>query len=210
MNPDLLGVLFTLILILGCMAGGYFASKKHPELARKIVHIGVCHWYLIYIFCFDGPLLSYLGLAAFALINAALNLSGALGKLLGQKGKKNWGLVWYPLALLVMLFLSEHGIGDKVTLGCGTLGLGYGDGLAALIGKRFGKKHITGNKTWAGSLTVLFMVFLVCLILSKKPLMSLLCGVATMFAEAFTPWNLDNFSVPFSIYAVAALWCAYV
>ena len=210
MNPNVLGLLLTLLLILVCMGGGFLASKKYPELARKIVHIGVCHWYLIYRFCFTGPLLSYIGLAAFAGINAFFNLSGLLEKLLGQKGKKNWGLVWYPLALLIMLFLCEHGIGDITALGCAALGLGYGDGLAALAGKRFGKRAFTKGKTWAGSLTVFIMVTLVSFLLSKNLPMSLLCGLTGMLTEAFTPYNLDNFSVPFSIYAVAALWSAYV
>lgn len=208
---DLWGIVWTLVLIFGCLGLGWCFSKKSPEVARKIVHIGVSNWYFIYTGMFRHALPGLLGLVVFALFNAVMNVSGGLHALLGQKDKtRNWGLVWYPISFIVMILMREAGFGDDIALGCGMLGVGWGDGLAALIGRRFGRHPATNGKTWEGTATMFAVVTLIALLLSGNILMAIFCGLVGAVLELLTPFGLDNLTVPLGIYTAAALWSAYV
>jgi len=203
---NLMGVIYTLILILGCMAAAYLVSRKSAETARKIVHIGVAHWYFIYVHCFTSPYPALAGLAAFALINGGLNLSGGLARLLGQKStRRNWGLVWYPISFFVMVVLCAFGIGDRVALGCAMLGMGWGDGLAALLGSRFGKRQLYGGKTRLGFCVMFAVTGTIALSFTGSLPLALLCALTAAMLELITPFGLDNISVPLGIYAAAAI-----
>ena len=46
---NLMGFLFSLLLVFICFVVAYPVSRKNPEVARKIVHIGAAHWYFIYV-----------------------------------------------------------------------------------------------------------------------------------------------------------------
>ena len=211
MSGNFAGVVWTLVLIFTLLGAAYFVSRRNAELARKIIHIGVAHWYFIYVAFFTDPLPAVLGLAAFAAFNAFLTSKGVFSSSADKEGeRRSWGMVWYPLSVLIMVLLSAVGIGDNTALGCGLLGMGWGDGLAALIGKRFGKRRIYGNKTWAGTLTAFAAITAVSLLISRRPGMALVCGIVGAVLETFTPRDLDNISVPLGIYAVAAVWSAYV
>lgn len=86
--------------------------------------------------------------------------------------------------------------------------MGYGDGLAAVIGRRFGlmKYHIFGNtKSYVGSLTMLIVSFLVCTVIlwAATPvfwgiilLQALILAVFATIVEAVSPFGLDNLTVP--------------
>lgn len=238
---DLLGVVLSILLIGLCGAisllvvkCGEKTNKKsneksknlYSEIARKIVHIGVSNWFFIYFFAFKESFWAIVGLLAFALFNAVLNVSGALGVLFHQPSKKrNWGMVYYPLSVVVLLLLVENGIGDKVCLGCALLGMGYGDGLAAIIGMKFGKNNLIknsgcnidvskthGHKTFEGSATMFAVVLIIFIILkvwlggvvfSRALFFALLAAFVATIAEAFTPHGLDNVSVPLLIFLVS-------
>ena len=202
-------------------------SVLYPEIARKIVHIGVSNWFFIYYFVFERSFWAIVGLCAFAVVNAAFNLSGAMGSLFAQApSKRNWGMVYYPLSIVLLIVLADLGFGDRLCVGCALIGMGYGDGLAALVGMRFGRhgfhssltggggnaKH--GHKTVEGSLTMFLAVFasfvLLNALLGDSGVLSVLCfgflaALASTFAEAYTPSGLDNVSVPLVIYVLAAL-----
>lgn len=118
-------------------------ASIYPEVARKIVHIGVSNWFFIYYFVFEGSFWAIVGLCAFAVVNALLNVSGAMGVLFSQSSKKrNWGMVYYPLSVVLLILLAQSGFGDRLCVGCSLIGMGYGDGLAAIIGMRFGRHSI--------------------------------------------------------------------
>lgn len=164
MPGDVLGIILSVCLIGVCgllallvskagSRGGCTAScgcpntdgrtSLYPEVARKIVHIGVSNWFFIYYFVFEGSFWAIVGLCAFAVVNALLNVSGAMGVLFSQSSKKrNWGMVYYPLSVVLLILLAQSGFGDRLCVGCSLIGMGYGDGLAAIIGMRFGRHPI--------------------------------------------------------------------
>ena len=164
------------------------------------------------------PIAYVIGLAGFAVINAVMNMSGGLHAMMGQEStKRNWGLVEYPISIIMLIMLRHFGVGDMVCVGCGVLGMGYGDGLASIVGMRIRSRCLPGQKkkTVAGSITMALVTFAVVLILnlayrqgiafSRVALVSVLAAVCATFVEAYTPLGLDNISVPLTIYLIAGL-----
>ena len=226
MHGDIWGLLLSVALILSCLIASFLVARHGrkafgdlcPEIARKIVHIGVSNWFFIYCHVFESDLWPIIGLAGFAVINAVMNMSGGLHVLMGQEStKRNWGLVQYPISIIILIMLRHFGVGDMVCVGCGVLGMGYGDGLASIVGMKVSSKNLPGKtrKTVAGSITMACITFVVVFLLNifykqgvemaKLVLVSLLAGVCASFVEAYTPFGLDNISVPLTIYLIAGL-----
>ncbi len=88
----------------------------------------------------------------------------------------------------------------------GILTMAYGDGFAALIGKRFGKKRFTrfNNKSLAGSLTVLFFSFVIVILCDlyfyNKINIAIAITVAfvAMLTELLGKNGCDNITLPLS------------
>lgn len=222
MNQDIIGVIYSVILITFCIALSFVVSRKGKkvfgdlcsEVARKIVHIGVANWFFIYVYVFKGIIYPIIGLGVFAFLNGILNVKGYLKPLMGQENKKrNWGLVQYPVSIIIMLLLSCYNVGDLAALGCGLLGMGYGDGLASLCGMKFGKTKLYkgSDKSVIGSvvmtITVFIIVSLIQMVYGAFPfgmglifVYALLIGLIASTLEAITPYGLDNLSVPLAIY----------
>jgi len=114
--------------------------------------------------------------------------------------------VYYAIAWTVLAYLFFD---YKVIIAIGILAMSYGDGIASLIGLRYGKKtyHIYQDvKSYMGSFAMFVCTFLLLSIallfygysLDGHMIASLL-GIAGMSAliEGITPFGLDNLSVPF-------------
>jgi phytol kinase len=226
MHGDLAGVVLSVALIGVCMGFSFVIArygkktfgKLCPEVARKMVHIGVSNWFFIYAHVFETDLWPILGLAGFAVINAVMNVTGGLGKVMGQDSRKrNWGLVQYPLSIILLIALKHFGVGDMVCVGCGILGMGYGDGLASLVGMKVRSHRLPGRtkKTVAGTLTMALVTSAVVVILNlayrsgadtlRVVLIGLLTGICSAVVEAYTPFGLDNISVPLMIHLLSGL-----
>lgn len=225
MHGDALGILLSVLLIGVCLGLSFVVAKygkkrlgeSRSEVARKIVHIGVSNWFFIYAHVFEDDVWPIVGLASFAVINMVLNLSGALAKLMAQDStKRNWGLVQYPISIILLILIKRAGFGDIAVFGCAVLGMGYGDGLASLVGRHMKSPKLwkDSKKTVAGSVTMAIVTFVVVLLVktgygqtevSAALLAAAACAVAATLVEALTPFGLDNISVPLSIYVIAGL-----
>lgn len=226
MHGDLAGVLLSVALIGVCMGlsaviaryGRKTFGNLCPEVARKMVHIGVSNWFFIYAHVFETDLWPVLGLAGFAVINAVMNVTGGLHAVMGQDSRKrNWGLVQYPVSIILLIAMRHYGVADMVCVGCGILGMGYGDGLASLVGMKVRSGRLPGRtkKSIAGTLTMALVTFSVVVILNltyrtgvpvpRVVLTALLTGVCSAAVEAYTPFGLDNISVPLTICLLSGL-----
>lgn len=80
----------------------------------------------------------------------------------------------------------------------GIFALAFGDGLASLAGKLFGRIKIphTGGKTLEGSLTCFTAVFISTLLISKNLFVSLLVALLAMIIEVFPLGDWDNMIIP--------------
>lgn len=225
MHGDALGILLSVLLIGVCLGLSFVVAKfgrkrlgeSRSEVARKIVHIGVSNWFFIYAHVFEGDVWPIVGLASFAVINMVLNLSGGLAKLMAQDStRRNWGLVQYPVSIILLILIRKAGFGDIAAFGCAVLGMGYGDGLASLVGRHVRSPELWKDckKTVAGSATVAIVTFVVVLLVKTgygkaevtvALLSAAMCSLSATLVEAITPFGLDNISVPLIIYVIAGL-----
>jgi phytol kinase len=115
------------------------------------------------------------------------------------------GTIYYAasVALLTHLYFFDPNL--RVAGGLGILIMGYGDGLAAVIGQFFGKHKFTifkGHKSFEGTLTMLVVSFAVVYgyLSWTTPVISwtmvLLIPILATLIEAISPYGLDNLFVP--------------
>lgn len=116
-----------------------------------------------------------------------------------------WGLVYYCLMFTVLAGLFAK---NPVVVAVGMLPLAYGDGLGAVIGRKFGRHpyRIIDKKSIEGSLAVFAgtaVSLLVGMVYYGVPLqdaawMSVAIGLVIMVVEGVTPKGLDNLAIPLS------------
>jgi len=175
------------------------------ELSRKIVHIGAGNVILL-AWWLNFP--AWMGVAASILFGAIAYVSYHVPLLPGINGvgRKSLGTVFYALSVgvLTALFWTP---GQQHYTVMGILIMTWGDGMAALVGQRFGKHpyQILGmKKSWEGSLTMLAISFLITslLLLSVQGIGWQVWGIAGAVAiaatslEVFSPFGIDNLTVP--------------
>ncbi|HTL88490.1 MAG TPA: SEC59/DGK1/VTE5 family protein [Leptolyngbya sp.] len=182
------------------------------ELVRKVVHIGTGNVILI-AWWLDTPL--WLGVTASILFSAIALLSYYIPILpnINSIGRKSFGTFFYALSIgiLVAWFWT---IKQPQFAAIGILVMTWGDGFAALVGKRFGKHpyELWGmRKSWEGSSAMALISFLVCALILLATignlwqvwLISLMVALSATGLEAFSKFGIDNFTVPISSAAIA-------
>ncbi|AEC01445.1 diacylglycerol/polyprenol kinase family protein [Parasphaerochaeta coccoides] len=212
MDRNFLGLVISvayLAFVIGIGYLIYIRKLASSDVVRKVVHIGVSNWWFVLVTCFDTPLLPVIGTGFFIIMNGLATWHGWTQKFFGLKEeKKHHGLVYYPASLLGLVLLVYVADFPLHAATAGVLAMGYGDGIAGLIGHRFGRRKLPGSeKTWLGT----GMMFLVsCVVvagvllawnLSGRMFVPVILSTAFIAAllEAVSPYGLDNLSVPFGV-----------
>ena len=210
-NP-LAGIVLTLLLFGGLMIVLKVYREKcapHPELLRKLLHIGMGLVTLSFpwLFARPWPVFVLAGVAAALLL--AIKAPGPLRKLMGGVvdgvERQGYGDIYFPIAVALLFQLAR---GDKLLYCVPILLLTLGDAIAALVGVRYGSiKYTTGegNKSAQGSLAFFIVGFfctLAPLLLftqtgrAQTLLISLIIGLLAMLLEAVAWSGLDNLFLP--------------
>jgi uncharacterized protein (TIGR00297 family) len=200
------GYIFLFILLAGWLSG---SGRLLPRTTRKVVHIGVAHWWLILMFGLHTPLLAVAGPVSFVVMNLVSLRYQLFKGMEAEPGSRNYGTVYFPVTLVVLVSLVNAGVIQPWEGGLGVLVMGWGDGLAAVIGSRArgGVFQVFGStKSLLGSATMLVASFVVALVflrlfLPETGLASLVlraAGVAVFatLVELMTPFGVDNLTVP--------------
>lgn len=200
----LIGSFVFVFLVIGLST---LLQKMHllkDEGARKFIHIGVSNWWFFVIFLFDNLWYAIIPPIIFIVLNY-ISYRTNLIKSMERGGKGNLGTVYFPISLL-LLVMASFTFSNPVVGGIGILILGYGDGLAAVIGKRYGKHMFSNGKSFAGSLTMFLVSLIVTilmthfsydtLVLWQILLISISTALVATLIELWTPKGLDNLSVP--------------
>jgi len=189
------------------------SGKVGSEAVRKIVHIGIGNvillaWWL--------QIPTWLGVSASVLFSLVTLLSYRVPILPGinSVGRKSLGTFFYAVsfALLIARFWDTQPHFAVV----GILVMTWGDGLAALVGKQWGKHPYTLwgiDKSWEGSGTMLLVSYGVCVCVllptlasgSSVALPALGVAIAATSFEAFSKYGVDNLTVPIASAFVALL-----
>ena len=175
-----------------------------PELTRKVVHIGsgnviLLAWWLK---------INTEVIVAAAIIASIIALSSYFLPILpsiNSVGRKSLGTLFYAISIGVLTQLFWRDYPQYTAIGI--LVMAWGDGMAAIIGQRFGKhtyRVFDINKSWEGSAAMAIATFIVTsmtLFASQSNLGQALfvaAIVATLATalEAFSKLGIDNLTVP--------------
>lgn len=212
MNNNILGLLISYTMVFAFIGAATVFLKKgllQPYVTRKIVHIGVSHWWLLYIALIDSPLVGVIGSVSFIAINWISYKAQLFKAMEDPESTRNFGAIYFPVSLLVLVGLSTFGVVERWEAGVGVMVLGWGDGLAAIVGRHFGRTpfRIFGQtKTIPGTIALILSSSTVTLILSLifdpgLDAWSLLLrigsvGLFAALVELTTPFGLDNLTLP--------------
>ncbi|OUL24119.1 phosphatidate cytidylyltransferase [Nostoc sp. T09] len=204
------------LLIFGEGLGRLFHVK--PNLTRKIIHVGAGMWVFGVLLLFNHWEIGIVPFASFIAVNYLLYRYRVVSAM--DTDDSSPGTVYFAISvtLLFGLLWRPSGPIDSVPIAvAGVMAMTWGDALAALIGRRFGKhKYQVGNsvRSWEGSVAMFLSsttaIFLVLLLLpgsSLSPLAvsygvdrailaAVVSGALATLAEGVSPHGTDNLSVP--------------
>ena len=133
------------------------------EGTRKLVHIALGGWWVIAAACFTSVWWAAALPAAFIAVNAWAWRRGALpfmaraggrgpegAPAAGAAAEETPGTVYYAVSLTLLALLS-FGMGAPYVGALGVFCMAFGDGFAAVAGKRFGKRAVAGALAGSGS-----------------------------------------------------------
>lgn len=181
-------------------------NRLVKEIFRKSIHICSsfvpfflkrAYWPVIFLLIFA---------AIFYSICEILRLKGrcvpAISKIteIASRKRDENKFVLGPVTLVVGILIAAL----VLPLDCAKVGifaLAFGDGLASLAGKSFGKITIPGakGKTVAGSLACFFAVFVSTFCCCNNVALSLVVATFAMFIEALPLADFDNVLIPVAV-----------
>lgn len=223
----ILAVLSALGLLALGLALWHRWSPQHPELLRKLLHLGMGCLAASFPWLFDAfwpvlllAVISVLGLIALRVYRASVTrqpASAAAGfwqqqsALLHGVERQSWGELLFPVSIALLFFLAQ---GDPLLYSLPILVLALADALAALIGVRYGRMHfktLDGHKSLEGSI-FFFLVTFLCLHLLlllftetgrfESVLIALLLSGVVMLLEAIAWRGLDNLLIPLGVFSL--------
>jgi phytol kinase len=180
-------------------------TDTEPEQVRKVVHIGTGNAILV---AWLLQLPAWVGIVSSVLAGIIALISYRVPILPGVNsvGRKSLGTFFYAVSIGILtavfwnLELPHYGV-------IGVLIMAWGDGLAAIIGQKFGKHSYTvlGNvKSWEGTSTMFVVSYAIVsiVLLSVQGniwqtwLVGIPVAIAATAVESIAQWGLDNLSVP--------------
>jgi phytol kinase len=192
----------------------YRFTDAEPEIVRKIVHIGTGNvimlaWWL------HVPAILGISASIIASVITLLSYKFPLLPGINSVGRQSFGTFFYALSMGVLVGLFWH-IDKPQYAAIGIMVMAWGDGLAALIGQRFGKhkyKIFGAQKSWEGSLTMALVSFTISsLILFTVQgntlstwVASLAIAVVATSLESISFLGIDNLTVPLGSATLAFL-----
>jgi phytol kinase len=185
-------------------------SKKYPVQSRKFLHIMTGNIAFILPLFQTREIMAFVAAGPFILFTFLMSPYSPIKSMRGKTSEAGHGLglVYYAITWTVLAYaFFDH----REIIAMGILAMSYGDGLASLIGIKYGMRKYTvfrDTKSYVGSVAMFvctFLLLVIALLFYAEPVTSrvvvyLLCmaGVATI-VEGVTPLGLDNLSVPFVV-----------
>ncbi len=178
---------------------------KNPEVVRKIVHIGTGHVILL-AWWLDIP--AIVGITA-SILASIITLCSYLWPILpgiNSVGRQSLGTFFYAVSIGVLVAWFWY-LQLPQYAAIGIMIMAWGDGLAALVGKRFGQhkyKIFGAQKSWEGSLAMTLASYIVSSLILwgtqgniwQTWVISLIVSVIATALETFSFLGIDNLTVP--------------
>ncbi|OCQ89725.1 phosphatidate cytidylyltransferase [Nostoc sp. MBR 210] len=195
---------WVLLILLVSWLVSHFATDD-SEIVRKIVHIGTGNVILL-AWWLDIP--ASVGITASIVASIVTLLSYRLPILPGinSVGRQSLGTFFYAVSFGILVGWFWY-LQQPQYAAIGIMVMTWGDGLAALVGQRFGKhkyKVFGASKSWEGSLTMTLASYIVSslILLGVQGniwqiwVISLAVAIAATGLEAISFLGVDNLTVP--------------
>lgn len=215
MSPALINIITAVLSVVYVFAVvavmDFFVKKGFPQhISRKVVHICAGSWLIFWIFFEPNHWTKYLNIAPAAVWFILLLIKGFTAapdddavKTMTRTGDRK-ELLKGPLYFTIVMMIMGTVFFDKYIAAVSMGILGFGDGLAPLFGKYWGKHKFTifTEKTFEGSLSFLFFGILGASILSfilfgeVRFYLIITATVVSTIIEAFSPKDIDNLLIP--------------
>lgn len=200
---NLIGIVVISVYIALVLIASKFLEKKGEEASRKFVHIMLSNIWFLYLIFIDSLAWAWILPALFVIINS-LSYKFKIFKSIEREENDGFGTVYYAISILLISIFTYKSGNPLIGLP-GILVMGYGDGFAAIIGKKVkSKQYKIGKsaKSVAGSITMLVVSLVICMIifgiLNIDYFWIKAIGVAVFATvlEAVSVKGLDNITVP--------------
>jgi phytol kinase len=219
---NLLITILSLIYVFGVVGLMDFAVKKGlpQDISRKIVHIAAGSWLLFWPLFDQSHWTKYLNITPALIWTILLLLKGFTAKpddkavktmtRMGDRNELLHGPLYFTVVMDIMGTVFLFTSGAIISMGF----LSWGDGLAPVIGKYFGKHKykIFAYKTVEGSIAFFLfgivgsVLFSIILLGNINPSLILITAIVTTLVEASSPSNWDNILIPVSAMLVSYLY----
>lgn len=201
---NLAGIILSYLFIAVIIVAAKFFEKAGKEASRKFIHIMLANWWFIAMYFFKNAIWASIVPLSFVIINY-ISYKKDLIDVMEREKNDGLGTVYYAISLL-LLSIYTFGIIRRPEIGlCAVLIMGYGDGLAAIIGRSiesFSYKIGNSQKTLAGSCTMFFISFLIAAVFLASIaspmwlLKAILLAISVTVIEAVSVKGTDNITVP--------------
>lgn len=208
-TSDIIGLLLVYAYVAILILISEKVLKSYPNLSRKFLHIMVGNILFILPLFTSREVITFLAAAPFILLTFLISPYSPLKiKNRVSASGHGFGLVYYAISWTILAFFFYN---QPWIIAVGIAAMSYGDGMAALIGERFGKRkyNISGDiKSLEGSLAM-FIVLIISLsgvllyynVLPPSFLIIIAVALVATVFEGITPKGLDNLSACFSAVA---------
>lgn len=201
---NIIGIIVAYVYVFAVILSAKLVENKGVEASRKYIHIMLSNIWIIIMMFFDNVYLLSIVPFSFVILNY-ISYKKNLIKVMERdtNSQDGFGTVYYALSILIICIIS-YGILKNPIIGLpGILIMGYGDGLAAIVGKSVkSKSYKIGNtsKTLAGSATMLVIAFIIFAVflygINLWWLKALIASILITIIEAISIKGLDNITVP--------------
>lgn len=205
---NFIGIIVSIVYIGMILVSSKAFEKNGKEASRKYTHIMLSNWWIVAMIFFDNWIWASVMPLLFVFINYfsyKYNIIKVMERDEKDENKDSLGTVYYAISLLILSIIT-FGVLKNPQLGlCGILVMGYGDGLAAVIGQAVKSKEfkINGNKKSVAGCIAMFLVTFIILTgyLTKMEssyfvLKAVLASILLTVVEAISAKGTDNLTVP--------------
>lgn len=214
MDRNLLGVIVGfafvfLMIFIATVAQKIF--KLSNEFSRKIVHITVGNWIFLALYYFTKWEYAIIGPVVFIFLNYLSYKTKLFATM--ELEEKNPGTIYYAISLTICTFLTFISGSINYLPYLGILAMVWGDGFAAVIGKKFPVISIRRGRSLGGTLAFMIFAALSAAVylyvfrthVSHHNFVSLIIFTSVFGAliELFSPKNTDNLTVPIILGVIA-------
>jgi phytol kinase len=209
-------VLGILAALFGVLRAFQRLVAPHPEVVRKLMHVGMGLATLAFPWLFADVwpvlLLGGLSIGALAAVRLVRRLKSGLGSVLGGVARESFGEFYFVISVGCLFCLTRGQPFGPILYCIPLLILTLADACAAIVGVRYGQRHyatLDGQKSAEGSIAFFLVACSsvhVPLLLgtdvgrAETLLIALALGLFVMMCEAVAWHGLDNFLVPLASY----------